>query len=133
MALQLTQKEFGDLFGKTKRTVQRWERHGALLFPDDVEPLVRALRPIRPDLADQVTEAARKTAGRIGLAPSASASGASIEERIDLVVRAAADAIGATPEAVRPAVGAAFARARDVGLDVKAVVDSLAGLDRRTV
>jgi glutathione S-transferase len=39
MALGLTQQEFGDIFGRTKRTVQRWEDHGTTLIPSEVEAL----------------------------------------------------------------------------------------------
>ena len=52
-------------------------------------------------------------------------SPASPSDAIDSVVRAAADAMGVTPDAIRPAVAAAFERARDAGLDVQAVAERL--------
>jgi hypothetical protein len=44
---------------------------------------------------------------------------------IDSVVRAAADVMGVTPDAIRPAIAAAFARASEAGLDVQAVAEKL--------
>jgi hypothetical protein len=45
---------------------------------------------------------------------------------VDAVVCAAAEAMSLSPQAVRPAVLAAFARARDAGLTLDAVVEVLA-------
>jgi len=45
---------------------------------------------------------------------------------VDSVVCAAAEAMSLSPQALRPAVLAAFARARDAGLTLDAVVDALA-------
>jgi len=45
---------------------------------------------------------------------------------VDSVVCAAAEAMSLSPQAIRPAVLAAFARARDAGLSLDAVVDVLA-------
>jgi hypothetical protein len=44
---------------------------------------------------------------------------------IDAILRAAADAGGTSPEAIRPAVTAAFVKAEDVGVEVRAVVAGL--------
>lgn len=58
--------------------------------------------------------------------PSVAASGhVAISEPMDSIVRSAAEAIGVTPEAVRPAIAAAFARARELGLDVQTVAERL--------
>ena len=126
MALGLTQEEMGKLVGCTKRTVQRWEDRGALLVAPEVEALVRALHPVRPDLATQIAAIDGRTPDQIGLStPAGRTSGAPKSDPIDAVVVAAAEAIGVTAEAVRPAVAAAFARAEDEGLDVKTVNERL--------
>ena len=125
MALGLTQKEFGDIVGKTKRTVQRWEEDGVALIPSEVKAFAQALCPVRPDLAAQMAAAANTTLDELGIVPAAHASRTAPSDAIDSVVRAAAEAMGVSPDAIRPAVAAAFVRARDAGLDVQAVVDRL--------
>jgi transcriptional regulator with XRE-family HTH domain len=126
MALGLTQGELADLLGCTKRTIQRWEDRGASLLAPALEALARALYPVRPDLAAQVATAGRTTLDQLGI-PSGAAPGVpAISEPIESMVRSAAEAIGVTPEAVRPAIAAAFARARELGLDVQTVAERLA-------
>jgi transcriptional regulator with XRE-family HTH domain len=114
-ALRLTQERFGDLLGQTKRTVQRWEARGGVLLPSQVETLIHALRGVRPDLAERVAS----TGGAASVAARAAA--------LESVVRAAADAIGVAPDAVRPAVAAAFARALEASLDLETVAEALKG------
>src|SRR5215472_10844576 len=103
MALGLTQREFGDLLGRTKRTVQRWEDHGAILIESEVEALVRALHRVRPDLAARVAAAADTTLERLGIDAAQASSPAATSNPIDSVVQAAADAMGLSAEAIRPA------------------------------
>jgi len=133
MALGLTQQKLGDLLGHTKRTVQRWEDRGAILLPSALETLVRALYPVRPDLAEQVATAGGTTLEQLGI-PSVAASGPpAISEPIEAIVRSAAEAMGVTPEVVRPAIATAFAKARETGLDVQAVATYLQAIvDRST-
>jgi hypothetical protein len=116
MALGLTQPEFGDIFGRSKRTVQRWEDHGTTLIPSEVEALARVLLPVRPDLAAQIAASADTTIDRLGIVPARAASPMTTSDGTDSVVRAAADAMGVTPDAIRPAIAAAFVRAREIGL-----------------
>jgi transcriptional regulator with XRE-family HTH domain len=123
MALNYTQKEFGDLVGKTKRTVQRWEDRGAILLPSEAEAIAAAVRPVRPDLAESILALGRATAEVLGTpAPMVPATPAALAT----LVQAAADAIGVTTDAIRPAVIAAFEQAEAEGVDVKSVV---AGFD----
>jgi transcriptional regulator with XRE-family HTH domain len=125
MALGLTQQQFADIFGCTKRTVIRWEERGTVLLAPALEALARAVYPVRPDLAAQVAAAGETTLAQLGI-PSVAASGhMAISGPIESIVRAAAEAMGVTPEAVRPAIAAAFARAREVGLDVQTVAEKL--------
>ena len=125
MALGLTQEQFGDMVGKNKRTVQRWEESGTTLIPSEVKAFAQALCPVRPDLAARIAAAIDTTLDELGIVPAADASPTAPSDAIDSVVRAAADAMGVPPDAIRPAVAAAFVCARDAGLDVKAVVDKL--------
>jgi hypothetical protein len=114
-ALRTTQEKLGELLGKSKRTIQRWQDKGCVLLPEQADTLAKALRRTRPDLADQVLALGAKTAASLGRAPAT-------PEVIDAILRAAAKAGHTSPKAVRPAVQAAFAKAAEVGVTVNAVV-----------
>jgi transcriptional regulator with XRE-family HTH domain len=124
MALGLTQDGLGDLLGCTKRSIQRYEDGGASLVPPQIEALARAVYPVQPDLAAQIAASGETTLERLGLVPP---SPSATSESIDAVVRAAADVMGVPPDAIRPAIAVAFAKARDLGLDVAVVADGLPG------
>jgi transcriptional regulator with XRE-family HTH domain len=127
IALQLTQKEFGDLVGRTKRTIQRWEEAGTALIAPDTEALVRALHAERPDLAEQIAAAGGTSLEQLGLAPAADLRSMATADGIEAIVRAAADAMGVEPKAIRSAVAAAFVRAHELDLAVETVVEKLNG------
>ncbi len=124
-ALGLTQQQFGDLVGHGKRTVQRWEVRGAILLPSQLEALACALSPVRPDLAERIASSGETTLASVAKDPGAVASPTEMSEAAASVVRAAANAIGVTPNAVVPAVAAAFARAHELGLEVRDLADLL--------
>jgi transcriptional regulator with XRE-family HTH domain len=121
LALGLTQRQLGELLGRDRRTIQRWQEKGVELMPDQAQTLANALQPARPDLAEQVLELGRKTAIMAGMAGVSSATA----EVIDAILQAAADAGGTSPQAIRPAVTAAFLKAREVGVEVRAIVAGL--------
>ena len=125
MALGLTQKELADIVGRTRRTIQRWEDHGAILLPSEIGALARALYPARPDLAATVAASGDTSLDALGIGAGARSGQPATSDPIAAIVHAAADAMGLTPDAVRPAVAAAFVRASEVGLDVQAVVRGL--------
>jgi transcriptional regulator with XRE-family HTH domain len=122
MALGLTQKELGDLLGRDRRTIQRWQERDAALTADQAETLAKALQPVRPDLAQQVLELGRTAALAAGGIPATRPATAEV---IDAILRAAADAVGTSPEAIRPAIAAAFLKAEETGVDVSAIVAGL--------
>jgi len=122
IALGITQRQMGELVGKDRRTIQRWQAHGCLLLlQEDAAALANALRPLRPDLADQVLELRREVASLISAT-------AATPEAIDDILQAAAAAAGSdSPEAVRAVVTAAFVKAAEGGFDLKAIVAGLTG------
>jgi hypothetical protein len=122
-ALQMTQAELGELLGVHKRTIQRWQGVPLSITPSQAERLAAALRSVQPDLAERVLELGRRFAERTGMLPPLLPA---TPEAIDEVVRAAAEAGGTSPEAIRPAVVAAFAKAQELDLEVREVV---AGID----
>jgi len=119
IALGLTQKGLGDLLGKNRRTIQRWQETGVSLMPDEAQTLANALQPVRPDLAEQVLELGRKTA-LAGLP-----HGPATAEVIGAILQAAADAAGTSPGAIRPAITAALLKAEEAGVEVSAIVAGL--------
>jgi transcriptional regulator with XRE-family HTH domain len=122
MALGLSQEKLGELLGRNKRTIQRWQESGFSLTADQAETLAQALQPVRPDLAEEVRELARKAALAAGMTPPVRPATA---EEIDAILRAAADAGGTSPEAIRPAIAAAMRVAEEAGLEVSAIVAGL--------
>jgi hypothetical protein len=123
--LDLSQEAFGDILGRSKRTIQRWEDRGTGLVPSEVVALARAPTPVRPDLATQIAASPDSTLEQPGIVPLAAPTTSATSDPIDSIVDAAAEAVGATPDAIRPAVEAAFVRAHELGLDVQTVVDRL--------
>ncbi len=124
LALGVTQKEMGDLLGKNRRTIQRWQARGCGLMPDEAETLANALRPEHPELADQVVALGQATAASLGLPPVAT------PEAIDAILQAAAAAAeGVSARAIRAAVTAAFVKAAQGGFHVKGVAAGLQARD----
>lgn len=122
MALRLTQKELGELLGRNRRTIQRWQESGFAPMADDAETLADALREAHPDLAERVLELGRTTAIATGMAAPERPATAEV---IDAILRAAADAVGTSPEAVRPAMTAGLLKAEEAGVEVRAILAAL--------
>ena len=140
LALQMNQLQLAELVGTSLRTVQRFETGRAPLYPWHLHKLVDALRPHDPDLAAQIDVYAPRAAPIpppvVAPAPVLPAPAPPPPPPlpppipagvlVDSVVCAAAEAMSVAPQAIRPAVLAAFARARDTGLTMDGVVAVLA-------
>jgi hypothetical protein len=122
MALGLTDGELGELLDRSRRTILRWHDRGFLPTAHQAETLADALRPVRPDLAEQVLALGERAALAAGMTPPARPATA---EAIEAILRAAADAGGTSPEAIRPVIVAALLKAKEVGVDVSAIVAGL--------
>jgi DNA-binding XRE family transcriptional regulator len=147
LVLGLSQRKLGDVLGVVKRTIQRWEDHGAIVDPSVVATLAAAVHPTDRGLAMVIASHGGTSLLELGLekppAPSAPPAPPPplptppppplpplpTSTLVDSIVCVAADAIGVLPRAIRPALAAAFVRAREVRLDVAAVADSLTGAD----
>jgi hypothetical protein len=140
IALGMSQRQFGELFGVVKRTVQRWEDGGTTLTRSSLATLTAAVHRRDPALAAALAAGAGATLVELGVekppAPPALPPAPSpappppppplpMATLIDSIVCVAADAIGVAPSAIRPALAAAFVRAREVRLDLSAVADAL--------
>jgi hypothetical protein len=135
--LVFSQGDLANLFGVARRTVQRWDAAGATPDARQLGLLARAVFPKDADLAARLAGAARTSLQELGLVPPELAASPPpapvpplfvppLAHLVDSIACAAADAIKLTPDAVRPALLAAFARARDLRLAPEAVARSLA-------
>jgi DNA-binding XRE family transcriptional regulator len=123
--LSLNQQELAALAGSSLRTVQRWENNRSEPSPWNYHRVADALRELDPELAAEIDELAPapEPPPPPPLPPPPPIADAIL---VDAVVCAAAEAMSMIPQAVRPAILAAFTRARDARLTTEAVVAVLA-------
>jgi len=138
-ALLLNQRSLGELLGLSRRTIQRWDARQAEPSTHDLARIAVAVHPRDSALAARLAAEAGTTLERLGLvAPTPpptdalpTPAAASPPHLVDVVVCAAAEAMNVAPPAVRPALLAAFRRAREVGLSVEDVERSLSAVVER--
>src|SRR5579883_1204278 len=135
-ALGMSRDDFARLLGFSKRTVIRWESGQSTLAPETLGKLATAVHRKDPALAERIARAGDRTLEELGITrlhPPPEAKAASDgaapplpdECLVDAIVCAAADALKVVPEAVRPAVYAAFRRARELRMSAEAVERAL--------
>ena len=142
-ALGITSVDLAKLLGVSPKTVYRWVGRRTSIAPMAVGALshhvhradaalarrmhahaVTELSTMNLPLPPPLPEAA-KAPGAVAPAPSLSAS-ESTRLRVDAVIHAACLAMNVAPQAVRPALVAAFARARELELSVDDMAMALA-------
>jgi len=114
--LKMSHKELAELFEVSRRSIIRYQKRGAHVLTESLLKLAVALDAVSPELAAECRTLACQD-------PGVQAS----DEIVEGIVRAAALALGTSPEAVRPGVDAAFRAARAKGVSVQAVVLGLGG------
>ncbi len=130
-ALHLDQRELGELLGLSTRTIQRLYAGKASFIYIQWQKLARATHPTHPDLAARLAAQGGSSLQALGLvkpAPPAPAPAAplyDVQHLADGVVCAAAEAIDLAPRAIRPALLAAFRRARQMRLTVEELETAL--------
>jgi transcriptional regulator with XRE-family HTH domain len=129
-ALGLSREEFGRLLQSSKRTVARWEGGQSTLHAQDLVELARHVCPHDASLAEEIALAGGATLERLGIVPPSPALPPPLPPipghvLVDAILCAAADALKAVPETVRPAVLAAFRRARELRMTVEDVEKAL--------
>jgi transcriptional regulator with XRE-family HTH domain len=128
--LRMTQGEFGEALGVSKRTAHRWEAAGGQPSLSQVVTAARLVHPLDATLAAELAAAASETLESLGLVqratPPAPAPPLPSRVVVQAVVCAAAEALGVAPGAVRGAVLAAFTCARELRLSVEEVEGALA-------
>jgi hypothetical protein len=127
-AIGMTQRALGPLLGSSHRTAERWGVGQARPSNPQLATLAGHVYPRDPALAAELAAAAGQSLESLGLGVPAAAPGpppAPSPQLLDSVVCQAAEAMDVSPRAMRVALRAAFARARELGLDVAAVADAL--------
>ena len=116
-----SQEAFGKRFGVSRRTVSRWRARNA--DPTDVQvvEMARLVLPFDRAFAEQIASELGETLESLGLVPRPPPPGSVLGPLTpghagDLAVIAAAEVMDASPRAIRPALLAAVARARVLGL-----------------
>jgi hypothetical protein len=109
--LKMSHGQFANLLGVSRRSIIRWESRGAQVLTGSMLKLAVALDAVSPELAAECRTLVSQD-------PTVPAS----DEIVDAILRAAALALGTSPEAVRPGVDAAFRAARSRGVSAQAVV-----------
>jgi transcriptional regulator with XRE-family HTH domain len=133
-ALNSDQRRMGELLGVSRRTVQRWDSGRGGPSAGQLARLASAVHPLDAALAGRIAGAAGTTLVELGrerpappvASPVAAPPPPSPPSHLtDAVVCAAAEALEASPTAVRPVLLAAFRRAHEVGLRVEQVEEAL--------
>jgi hypothetical protein len=120
-ALQLTQNGLAEKLGVSRRTGQRWTAHSGPVGTD-LHNMARLVHPVDAGLAAEIAAAAGTTLEALGVLPAPPQMPVGPPDRVvDAVVCAAAEAMQVMPQSVRPAVLAAFACAKELGLTVEGV------------
>jgi hypothetical protein len=129
-ALSLNQRMVGELLGLSVRTVQRWYARRSSPADFQWHQLAKAVHETNPDLAARLAAEGGSTLQALGLvsaspSPPGHPSGCDLAHLADGVVCAAAESMDLPPRAVRPALLAAFRRARQMGLTLEDVEKAL--------
>jgi DNA-binding XRE family transcriptional regulator len=137
-ALGMSQEGFGELLGVSRRTMVRWQGGSSGPSYENWMELVRHVHPKSRALAVEIATELEETLVSLGLeAPPAPAVTAPeipaaparpsppVADLVDSIVCAAAEAVASTPQAIRPALLAAFERAASLGLQMDEVRGAL--------
>ena len=137
--LGVSQGQLGELLGSSRHTGQRWESAGSIPRDTQLHKLAAMVHPRDPKLAAQLAAAGKSNLEALGIVPPvpppspvapspvAAPPPLPIEDVIDAIVCAAAEAIDVPPKTIRPALLAAFTRARRLRLSVDDVERGLGG------
>jgi len=130
-ALQVSQNGLAVMMGVSRRTGQRWNQ-GRGPIGTDIQKMARLVYPVDAALAAEIAAAGGTSLEALGIlpprappsppiAPAPPARATPPARIVDAVVCAAAEAMQVMPQNVRPALLAAFACAKELGLTVQDV------------
>jgi len=119
-ALGATHSMLADHLGSSKRTVERWAAGRSHPSDTQVLELARLVHPRDPALAARIAASKGETLVGIGVvAPPPLRAGPSLAHLIDAVVCVAAETLDVPSRSLRPALHAAFKRARELGMSLE--------------
>jgi len=129
IVLGMTQKDFGEALGASHRSAQRWDAGASEPGTHQLQNLVRLLYAKDAALATQIADVIRETPASLGIVEPALPSPVGAPPRprppteliVESIVCAAAEALAVPPATVRPALRAAFQRAKAMELTVDEV------------
>jgi hypothetical protein len=133
--LHMSQKQLGELMGCSSRTIIRYYAGGGTLLPPTYEKLARACHPHDRAFAAELASRAGKTLVEMGLErPPAPPPPPPVPARplptprhlVDSIVCVAAEATQMAPQAMRPALMAAFERVVALGMTAEEVLGAMA-------
>jgi len=121
--LNVSQKELAERLDVSAKTISRWCARNPVLGAGMVTNLCAVANPTAPSLAIKIATTYGYDLAQLGVTSSAAAKLGSNHpegERLlaDALVCAAADVADVSPRVMRPALAAALARARDLGLTI---------------
>jgi DNA-binding XRE family transcriptional regulator len=126
-ALGHTQESLGRILGISRKTMGRWQSgHGSPSIQQWAE-IARWVHARNPDLAARIASEMGESLVSLGIvAPIAPQAAPAVpvtppiptSDLVDSIVCAAAEAVAMTPQAIRPAVLAAFDRAASVRMSI---------------
>ncbi len=126
--MHMNQRRFAEAVSSSLRTVQRWETARSSPVPADIHRVADAVRALDPQLAAEIDELSprpRPPPALVSAPTSPVQAPLSSAILLDSLVCAAAEAMGLAPQTLRPALLAAFTRAKATGLTVDAVIAGL--------
>jgi transcriptional regulator with XRE-family HTH domain len=143
MTLGGSQEKFGERFGASRRTVTRWVSGQSTPSESDVVTMAHLVYPHDAALAARIAEAVGGTLVSLGIEPPPPspamvepapvaqpppppAKTLSAAQLVDGIVCAAAEAMDLSPRALRPALFAAFRKARELGVALEEAEEALA-------
>jgi hypothetical protein len=121
---------FGQRLGSSIHTGQRWGRGESRPSHAQLVKLAALVAPVSPSLAQEVASCCGSTLEQLGLLAPQQAPVRAAADPIymaDTVVCAASEVLHLLPETIRPALLAAFRRARLVGLSLEELETALGG------
>jgi len=127
-ALQESQAGLGSVMGVSRKTIGWWQSGRTMPAPFQVQALARVVHAVNPALAGKLAAASDTTLAALGLDdPASDAPQVPLGPRAlgDLLVCAATEAYGPGPRAMRAALLAALARAKELGLGVEQASSAL--------
>jgi hypothetical protein len=124
--LNIHGKDLATALRVSRRTMSRWRSGPHRPSRDQLHALVRLVHPRDAALASEIAAAAGEALSTIVAAPPPTVAPVDeLRSHVDGLVCAAAEAMNVPPAAVRPALAAAFGRARAMHMSLDAIATVL--------